>query len=106
MFKKLDFKPGKVTYDGFDVNPSMPFEKQLDSLREDLFQVSYNGKYTIDIGWLSDGDPKGNFIVCIIKDYDWEAPIYRKQTNNLKQLDQFVEECAKMVKDLLSKGQS
>jgi hypothetical protein len=104
-FKHLDFAPGKITYDGFDIDPAIPFEEQIYSLRQDLFQVSYGDQYTLDIGWLPDLDPKGNFIICVIIDYDWEAPIYRKQTNDLKQVDEFVKECAELVKNLLGENQ-
>ncbi|MBX9830707.1 hypothetical protein K2X40_02035 [Candidatus Babeliales bacterium] len=101
-FKKLDFSPGQVTYDDFDINPDIAFEEQQYSLDEDLFQVSYGEEYTIDIGWSPSSDPEGNFVVRIIKNYDWDTPLYQKQTNNFEVLDESVAECAKMVKNLLN----
>ena len=103
-FKELDFLPGEVTYDTFDVNQDIPFEDQIDELREDLFQVSYGGeKYTIDIGWLPGGNPKGNFVVTLISGYDWEEPIYQKRTNDWIALNKCVEESVKIVRRLLTK---
>ena len=102
MFKKIDFSPGKINYDSFDVKPNTPYAEQTFELREDLFQVSYdNNKYIIDIGWFPNGNPKGKFSVSIIKDYDWNAPLYRKRTNDLSVLDTYVAACAAIVRDLL-----
>ncbi len=102
MLKKIDFSPGKITYDSFDIDPNVSFEQQIGSLREDLFQVSYDEKYIVDIGWFSDFDPQGNFIVQIIKNYDWEKPVYLKKTSDIEQLNEFVKECAKIVRELMA----
>lgn len=104
MFKELDFKPGKITYDDFNIKPDIPFKEQIYSLKEDLFQVSYDDKYTIDIGWSPDFEVNGKFKVRIIKDYDWSNPLYLKQTNNLTKLDKYVEECAALVKEFLKRN--
>ena len=100
MFEELDFSPGMVVYNDFDINPNIPFEKQIFSLKEDMFQVNYNDKYLIDIGWSPDFDINGKFKIRIIKDFDWVNPIYFKKTNNLKQLYKLLKKCIEIIKNL------
>ena len=102
MFKNLDFSPGIVVYDDFNIDKNIPLKEQFFSLKEDLFQVSYkNDMYLIDIGWYSDLNLSEKFRVVIIKNYDWDAPIYSKKTKDLKQLDKIVKECAEIVRKIL-----
>lgn len=103
MLKKIDFSPGKITYDDFDINPQIPFEEQEFSFKEDLFQVLYGDKYIIDIGWYPDCEKNGKFKIRIIKDYNWMNPIYCKKTKNFKLLYKFVNESAQIVRELLKK---
>ena len=101
FFNDIDFSPGIITFDGFDINPNQSLEDQILSLREDMFQVNYNGKYIIDIGWKPNLNINGKFKIRIIKDYDWDNPIYFKKTKNLNTLHKHVKECAEIVRSLL-----
>ena len=64
----------------------MPLSEQLESLTEDLIQIEYDNGYLIDIGWYPEYDAEGNFIVQLIKDYNWENPIYKQGCKEDKQL--------------------
>jgi len=101
FFNEIDFNPGTVGFDGFDIDPNRPLKDQEDSLREDMFQVNYGDKYTIDIGWKPNLNINGKFKIRIIKDYDWDNPIFYKKTNDLKILRKHVKECAEIVRNLL-----
>ena len=101
MLKDINFAPGKIVYDDFQINPDMALEKQIFSLKEDMFQVSFCDKYLIDIGWNPEFNLNGNFKIRIIKNFDWSNPIYFKQTNNLNTLDKSVKECIEIVKQNL-----
>lgn len=103
MFEKIDFSPGKVTYDDFDIDPNITFEEQEFSFKEDMFQVSYGNRYTLDIGWYPDHQKNGKFRIVIIRDYDWMNPVYSKRTKDFKRLYKFVEECAEIVRNLFQK---
>lgn len=100
MLKNIDFSPGKVTYDEFHIDPQLSFEDQEFSFNEDLFQVSYGKKYTLDVGWYSGLGSRGMFRVVIIKNYDWMNPVYSKRTNGVKRLYKIVEESAEIVREL------
>ncbi len=104
LFKKLDFTPGKIVYDDFDIDPDIPLEQQLFSLKEDMFQVNYDDKYLIDVGWGPEFNLNGKFKVKIIKNFNWVKPIYFKRTNNLGTLSKLVEECIKKIKMDLKYG--
>jgi len=103
MIKELDFTPGRIVYDDFDIDPRISFEQQIFSLKEDLFQVNYNDKYLIDVGWGPEFDLKGKFKIRIIKNFNWIEPIYFRQTSDLKTLYTLLEECISIVRDLIEK---
>lgn len=70
MFQNVEFKNGKVLYiDNYNI------------FKEDLLQVEYANNYLLDVGWY--GEENG-FIICIIKDYDWENPILKDGSLNKK----------------------
>jgi hypothetical protein len=98
--KNIDFKTGIVTYDGFEVNPLIPYEQQTTNLEQDLLQVSYlEDKYIIDIGWGPDYDPEGSFVIRIIKDCDWDKPLYEKETRSFPELENYLQECINLIEE-------
>ncbi|TYQ15358.1 UNVERIFIED_CONTAM: hypothetical protein Cloal_1801 [Acetivibrio alkalicellulosi] len=102
MFEDLDFTPGNVVYNDFDINDKMPLSKQIYSLKEDLFQVNYNNKYIIDVGWYPEFNKSGKFNIVIIKDCNWEKPIEKKSCNDIKTLKVYIEEFSLKVKSLIN----
>ena len=63
----IDYKTGKITYISDDFkNPS-----------EDMLQVTYPKGYILDLGWY--GSSNG-YIICIIKDKNWEVPVKKVHT--------------------------
>lgn len=98
MFEKFSFSPGTITYNDFDIDPRLPINEDNDALKEDMFQVEYPNNYIIDVGWYS-GVKK--FIIYIIKDCNWEEPIFKKLYINLKDLEMGMEECTRLVKELV-----
>ncbi|MDQ2088142.1 hypothetical protein RBH29_17085 [Herbivorax sp. ANBcel31] len=101
MFENLDFTPGKVVYNDFDINHEIPLSEQIYSLKEDLFQVNYNNKYVIDIGWYPEFKTIGEFNIVIIKDFDWENPIEKKTCKDIKTLKLYLQDFRLKVKNLI-----
>lgn len=101
MLNKIDFSPGKITYDEFKINPEISFDKQVFLFKEDLFQVTYGDKYLIDVGWYPEIEKNGLFQIVIVKNYDWDNPFFFKKTKNFKELYSYVEECSQIVRELL-----
>lgn len=49
------------------------------SLDEDLLQVSFSDadETTIDVGWYPSFDEAGAFVVMVIKNRDWDSPLFK-----------------------------
>lgn len=48
-------------------------------LDEDLLQVSFSDadETTIDVGWYPSFDEAGAFVVIVIKNRDWDSPLFK-----------------------------
>lgn len=100
MFKDIDFGTGvSRKYIDFKINENIPLEEQTDLLKEDLLQVSYDNNYTIDIGWYPEFDENGSFRVSVIKEYQWDAPIFQKNCRSIELVREYLCECIKATKD-------
>ena len=80
------FAPGKVVYNSFIISFDIPFERQIDSLNEDLVQVEYANGYIIDIGWYPEMDPAGILIVQLIHEHDWDKPVRKSRVTSIEEL--------------------
>lgn len=101
MLTKIDFFPGIIIHSNIDIDPNIPLENQVESLKEDLFQVNYADKYLIDIGWYPSFSIEGCFKVMIIKDFDWFNPVKEKETRDIEELISVVKEYVKFVRKVL-----
>lgn len=98
MFSDIDFSPGRVTHNDFNIRIWSNFDVEDDSLKEDMFKVNYPKNYILDIGWYS-GINK--FIVYIVKDCDWDNPIQKIKCNDLKELINSVKKSADYLRSVL-----
>lgn len=98
MFDKIQFAPGIVVYDDMKIDPNKSLESQIDNLKEDLFQVNFNDKYIVDVGWFPSFSKDGHFRVVAIEGYNWESPIFQKTCRTLVELDKYVEEVIHFIK--------
>lgn len=98
MFENIDFGKGvSKKYIDFDVNKDIPLEEQVDLLKEDLLQVSYESDYIIDMGWYPEFNKEGSFRVSVIKDYQWDNPVVQKSCRDLNLLIKYVHECINLI---------
>jgi hypothetical protein len=90
--------PGKVIQNDFDlINESTDLKNQQLVLSEDMLQIEVSDQITFDIGWYSKPNGNGTFIVFIIKDEDWESPLFKKKCYSLKTLKKAIAKCAEML---------
>lgn len=101
MFKNINFEPGVVVYNSFDINTDVPLKEQIFSLKEDLFQVNYFDKYLIDVGWYPEFDEAGSFNICIVEIYNWSDLIFQKKCKDLNQLNQYMLESVNLINKFL-----
>lgn len=104
MFENINFGIGvDKKYNDFYVNKEISLKEQVDLLKEDLFQISYKNNHIIDVGWYPEFSAEGNFRIVVVKDYNWDAVIIEKKCKDLNTLEQFMEECVKIVQEDINK---
>ena len=92
LFKNSPFE---IIFNDLIIDENKEISEQLDNLKEDLFQAQY--KYeTLYIGWYPYFSKNGRFIISIIKDLDWENPIFKKEVRE-------IEDLLKGIKEVLSR---
>lgn len=104
LLKNIDFKSGIIVYDDFDIDLEKPIGEQV-YLDEDMLQVKYPQNYILDIGWYGGMNPEGRFVLQIIKNCDWDNPIYKKTTRDLTQLEKYLQECIDVAEKLVISDQ-
>lgn len=88
MESKIDFKDGIITYENLFwlFNNTNELINKLE-FEEDLLQVQFfNKKYILDVGWYPHIGRNGKFKVYVIKNYDWENPLFIKSDNTINDL--------------------
>lgn len=96
MLTNIDFSPGKITYNDFDINLIHALTKEHIADEKDLLQVQYPNNILIDVEWKTN-----SFIICIIKDFDWENPVVKKECKDLTELEKILKECVIKIRDML-----
>jgi hypothetical protein len=78
MKLNINLRNGIIAYDEFNIDPNLSLQDQIIELQEDLLQIQYDNNIVVDVGWYPELDPSGKFIIYIIKDSDWDSPLYKK----------------------------
>ncbi|KTT04036.1 hypothetical protein [Pseudomonas rhizoryzae] len=80
----LNFIQGKVEFDDFSpLEELADFKQDLFALKEDMLQVAYENDFLLDVGWYPSFNPDGCFDIRVIKDFDWESPLYIGKARSL-----------------------
>lgn len=93
----FDVFKGTVKYNEMHIDFDKPFEHQLENLTEDLIQVEYSGGYTLDIGWYPELKADGKIVVQMIRDYNWDTPIYKEECHDLQSLVAKIETAERII---------
>lgn len=97
--KKIDLQSGKITFNEFNIDFGVPYSKQVESLLEDLIQIEYENGYLIDLGWYPEYNPQGKFILQVIRNYNWEKPVYIKDSRDEKTLEKIFLKAINTIKN-------
>ena len=92
LFKNSPFK---ITFNDLIIDENKDIFEQLDFLKEDLFQAEYKDEI-LDIGWYPSFNINGNFVISVIKDFDWENPVFKKEVRE-------IEEFLRCIKEVLAR---
>lgn len=79
----VDFSPGRIVYENFSIEQDQEWIDQLDKLDEDLLQVEFPDDVILDLGWYPAFSHKGQFQVRVIRDFNWDAPIFYAEVTQM-----------------------
>ncbi|MBS5284914.1 MAG: hypothetical protein KHY46_13820 [Clostridiales bacterium] len=81
-WSKVDFGAGRVIF--------------LDEMeKEDMLQVEYPNRLLLDMGWY-----QNMYMICIIRDFDWECPIIQYTAADKKQLPDLLAEAVRCAEEM------
>ena len=99
----MKLNEGRIVYNEFDINFDEDFSNQENCLLEDLLQISYADGYLLDLGWYPEFDANGNFKMQVIKDGNWDSPIYFRECREKNDLIQCISDADIFIQSLLKR---
>ena len=99
FIENLNILDGIITYNSFDIDETVPFQEKWYSYNEDILQIKFGDRITLDVGWYPEGDPKGKFMVKAVLDDDWLNPISKIKCRNLSELKRAIEKTALLINE-------
>lgn len=97
FLKNIRLKNVKIAYDDFDICPEKSFEEQKWSFKEDILQLTMGNNYIVDVGWYPEHSPCGFFRIEVIKNFDWEYPLFEKKCKDIMVLKNYLQEAIDFV---------
>lgn len=83
----VDWRSGHSAFWDLDfLVEDMPLTQQLDGLKEDLAQIKYPHLIILDIGWYPEFSIDGAFSVSVVKESEWEQPLFRERCTSVDAL--------------------
>lgn len=79
-------KNGVIILNDLDLDENIPLPQQVDLLKEDMLQVEFPLNYVLDVSWRPSFQVDGKFYIVIIKDSDWDKPLFLATTDNINEL--------------------
>lgn len=67
---------GTITYHECYLKSCLPLCQQIDFLKEDMLQIEFGHGYLLDVGWQPSFERDGSFKISLIKDYQWDTPVF------------------------------
>lgn len=87
MIDVFDFGEGiKTKYIDFSFDEKSKIEDLIDNLKEDLIHVEYNNGCLLDVGWYPEFQLDGCFRIIVVRNYNWETPIFESVCDCLDSL--------------------
>ncbi|MBV7334327.1 hypothetical protein KFU94_40050 [Chloroflexi bacterium TSY] len=75
--------PGSVVYEELALDNELTLADQVDRLNEDLLQVEFPGKVLLDLGWYPAFSNQGQFQVYVVRDANWDEPLFYAEVASL-----------------------
>lgn len=101
LLSTVDIFPAQVLFDDFHIVQDFSLKAQEDNLKEDLLQIAFSEALIIDLGWRPELDCTGQFYVSIIKNNDWNSPLFIKSASDTQLLLNIFKEAVALCKSLI-----
>lgn len=89
----FNFGEGQIVYwDFYDIDPKTSILKQLNFLKEDLIQVRFKKNIILDVGWYKEFSANGAFTVTVLRNENWDEPLYKQKAKTISALCLAIEE--------------
>lgn len=99
---KIDFHSGFVAHVEDSLDDAISTDEQIELLREDLLQVSFdNNRVTLDIGWYPSFAKHGVFRGVVVEARKWDKPLASFETGDITQLKAKVNTMIQVILGLL-----
>lgn len=78
-----------------DINENLPLHEQLTLLDEDMLMIEFDDDFILSVGWYGNSQKPhdyeaykstGNFVVCVVHNYDWENVLQASACNTIEEL--------------------
>jgi hypothetical protein len=63
-----------------------PVDPERDFLREDLIQITLQNGTIVDVGWYPEFSRDGEFMVVLVLNQDWQAPLRTARCRTIREL--------------------
>ncbi len=103
---EINWKSGKIVFWGID---DLGLNKNLESkiegiLREDLIMVEFGNKIVLDLSWLPEFSPQGQFVLNVVRckhgnSEDWENPLFQLKFRDLGNLIQNLNQAIQVAEE-------
>lgn len=93
----INILSGKIIYNDFDIDEEVSFEDQVYSFKEDILQIAFGDELIIDVGWYPEFQSHGHFLVRIIKNENWQNPMFKEECRTLDALRSTIEKAAVLI---------
>lgn len=89
-----------------DLNENIPLQSQLHLLDEDMLLIDFKGNFTLHVGWFGDSEMvrsyaeykgNGNFIVCVVHNWDWENVLQKIKCYTLDELKEAIKQSYRFI---------
>src|SRR5688572_16955207 len=87
MPSEFDWREGQVTFwDLCEIDDNVSLESQIEKLKEDMAQARFGECTTLDVGWYPEFAPDGSFVVVVIREQNWDAPLFKQEASTVADL--------------------
>jgi hypothetical protein len=96
FFETIDYRAGRILWSDKDLTPDSSLLDQVDILKGDMLAVEYE-TCVLDVGWYPSFDDAGVFRVVVVRDGDWEKPLFKKKARDLHALKAMINEAVSLL---------